>query len=222
MSLHRLALPLVLVLAACTGSPATATRDPSPARPDPAAADEDEDLGGKPEGGAGAAPAPGVTPSGPVTALETLVDESTARSAFPAKSAKDDDCYRNTPISGQAEMDYAAIVAKCGPPTGMIEFARKAKGAFDPNHRHDTFSVKLLANYCYRVYAIGDQSVGELNVRVQKPGGALIAMAGSHYAATIVDPDKAWCKKHDDERQFVVEAPKGQGAYVFAIWARPR
>lgn len=221
MPLRRVAL--LLFVSACTSTaPAASTQGTAPAHPEPAAADEEEEIAGKPDAGAAPIALADVKPSGPVTVLDALVKKETPRSAFPSASAKDADCYKNTPITGQAESDYAAIVAKCGPPTGMVEFARKAKGAFDASHRHDTFSVKLLANYCYRVYAIGDQSVGELNVRVQKPGGALIAMAGSHYATTIVDPDKAWCKKHDDERQFVVEAPKGQGAYVFAVWARPK
>jgi hypothetical protein len=219
MSLRRLAL--LLALSACTSTaPAASTQGTAPAHPDPAAGEEDEEIATAPDGGA--AIASDVKPGGPITALDAIVRKDTPRSAFPSSSSKDADCYKNTPITGQAESDYSAIVAKCGAPTGMIEFARKAKGAFDANHRHDTFSVKLLANYCYRVYAIGDQSVGELNIRVQKPGGALIAMAGSHYATAIIDPDKAWCKKHDDERQFVVEAPKGNGAYVFAVWARPR
>lgn len=207
--------------AACAGAkPAPATTAATVLAPSAssAAASGDED-----EGPATSLPSPSLGDAPPaVMPLLGLFDKTAKKSEFPKKIIADGDCWKATALGGTAENGYAAIAGKCGPPTGMKEFVTKASGKLDAKHPRDAYSVKMLGGFCYRFFAIGDESIGNLGIRVQTPKGALLSIGQSSRAAAILDPEEAWCKTHDRELTFVVEAPSGKGSYVFGVWARPK
>lgn len=156
-------------------------------------------------------------------ALEGLFEKSAAKADFPKKTASDRDCYRTVGISGKADKDYDAILAACGAPTGMKEWTKRVTGKLDAKNPRDTYAIKLRGGLCYRVYAIGDTSLGNLDIRVQRTTGALLSMDQSKQAIAILDPEEPWCKTHDRELHFIVETTGGAGGnYVFGVWARPK
>ncbi len=154
--------------------------------------------------------------------LDGLFDKTAKKADFPKKSAKDGECLREAGLSGKADKDYDAVVAKCGAPTGMKEYTKKATGTFDAKHPRDVYRVKMLGGFCYRFWAVGDKSVGNIDIRVQTPKGALVSIDQSSQSVAVLDPDEPWCKTHDREFDFVVETQNGKGSYVFGVWARPK
>lgn len=238
MKTRHVALSVTLISLGC-GSPPAATPPPAPsaaaapasAAPDasvtpaapvasaaPAPDDDEVSAGAK----AAAAASKPVAVNG-VTTLEPLLAKGAPKADFPKKSASDKDCLQAASLSGKAAADFDAIAAKCGAPTGMKEYVKKVTGTLDAKHPRETYSVKMLGGFCYRFFAIGDHAIGDMDIRVQTPKGALVSMDQSKQAVAVLDPDEPWCKTHDREFQFVVESASGKpGAYVFGVYARPK
>jgi hypothetical protein len=167
-------------------------------------------------------PATGATTSPAPVTLDALFDKTAKKTDFPKKTADDGDCVRKVSLSGKNDKDYDALLASCGNPTGMKEYTKKVTGKLDSKHPRDEYVVKMAGGFCYRFYAIGDDSVGNLDVRVQRRDGDLVSMDQSKQAVAILDPDAPWCKTHDREFHFVVESTAGKGGYTFGVWARPK
>jgi hypothetical protein len=206
-----------------TGSSSGSTASSGDAGGSSAPSDEDLDEVSATSKAAAAAAKPstatGTTGGG---TLDTLLDKTAKKDGFPKKTASDKDCLREAQFMGKADKDYDALMAKCGAPTGMKEYTKKTTGKLDAKHPRDTYRVKMLGGFCYRFWAIGDKEVGNLDIRVQTPKGALVSIDQSTQAVAVLDPDEPWCKSHDRDFDFVVETQNGKGTYVFGVWARPK
>ena len=154
-------------------------------------------------------------------ALDVEIAKGTKK--FPKQTVGDHDCWKSIGLIGKAERDYDTIIAACGEPTGMLEFVKPAKGELGPSHKRDTFTVKMVSTFCYRIFAAGDASIGDLDIRVEKNGGALVMVDKTTQPVAIIDSDKAWCADQDTTYtvHFDVDGP-GHGKYVFGIWAKPK
>lgn len=141
---------------------------------------------------------------------------------YPKASVKDADCSKGIGYTGNASKDYAELTSKCGAPTGLKEYAKTVTGKFDGSHLRDVYTFKMKGGFCYRFFAVADDTVTGLDVRVQRPEGDLVSMAASKSFVTIMDPDRVWCKTHDCEFRLVVETTSGKGNYSFGVWARPK
>jgi hypothetical protein len=189
----------------------------------PPAEEEDKDEISPSAKAAAAAAAKSVNGDAPAGGpLDALWDKSVKKGDFPKKTAKDSDCLREANLQGNATKDYDAVLGKCGAPTGMKEYTKKVVGKLDGKHPRDVYRIKMAGGFCYRFWAIGDKDVGNLDIRVQTPKGALVSIDQSKQAVAVLDPDEPWCKAHDREFDFVVETQGGKGAYVFGVWARPK
>ena len=235
-------LPLLVPIFGCGGSKPAAPTTPTPSDAADAGAggggastgssdagstaaaepEEDKDEVSASSKAAAAAAKPSAAPAPAGGPLDGLFDKTAKKADFPKKTANDKDCLREAQLSGKAAKDYDAIMAKCGGPTGMKEYTKKVTGTFDAKHPRDVYRVKMLGGFCYRFWAVGDQAVGNLDIRVQTPKGALVSIDQSSQAVAMLDPDEPWCKSHDREFDFVVETQGGKGAYVFGVWARPK
>jgi hypothetical protein len=154
--------------------------------------------------------------------LDGLFDKTAKKAEFPKKTADDGDCVRAVSLTGKNDKDYEALLASCGAPTGMKEYTKKVTGKLDAKHPRDEYVITMVGGFCYRFYAIGDSSFGDINIRVQRRDGDLVSMDQSKQAIAILDPGQPWCKTHDREFHFVVETAAGAGGYTFGVWARPK
>lgn len=156
--------------------------------------------------------------------MTPLLTKATPKSAYPKATVGDKECWGSVRLSGQHEKDYAAIIAACGTPTGSLEYAKPVAGKLHHKHdKRDTYTLKLLAGMCYRYYAVADQGINDLDILVEKPGGALIADDKQTSPVAIVDIDKSWCMDEDAEYVFALEVDGvGKGGYMFGVWARPK
>jgi hypothetical protein len=235
-----LAVPLALAIGplACGGAAAPpADAPPAPAAaPAAAAGPVAASAPQAPQAPAPAAPAaapaasepawidPGEKPDG--FELVALFDKTKSKGSFPKKTVGDADCWTSIGVTGDHAKDFQAIVAACGTPTGLVEYAKPIEGKL--HHAHDprdVYKLKVMSNYCYRYFAVADDGIKDLDLLIEKPGGALIGDDKTSSPVAIIESDKPWCQDEDQTIEFHVEVKAGSrdnGHYVLGVWARPK
>jgi hypothetical protein len=213
-------------LAACGGgAPVAAT--PSPAAP--------------PEGSSPATPAvanasaptpAAAPPEGDYDDPEEAKDPATLtplwvqgrKPSFPKATVGEHECWQTVSPTGDARTDYDAIVSRCGAPTGAIEYVKPAKGKLHHKlDKRDTFIVPLRGGLCYRFFGIADATIKDIDILIERPGGALVGDDKTDGPVAIIESEKAWCMGKDGIYNFLVEIDgEGQGNYVFGVWARAK
>jgi hypothetical protein len=143
---------------------------------------------------------------------------------FPKATVGDRDCWQDLELSGDAGRDYAALIARCGTPTGVAEYAHPAKGHLHHKHdQRDSFKLQLARGYCYRYFAVADSSIDDLDILVERYGGDLVGDDDTRGQVAIIQSDKPWCMNDDVDYDFEVAVNgKGQGNYLIGVWARPQ
>jgi len=187
--------------------PAPSTAPPAVA-PAPSASEAWSDPNEKPDG----------------FALSPLFDKKKAKSSFPKKSANDAECWTAVVANGDHTHDYDAILAACGTPTGLAEYAHPIEGKLHHVHDpRDIYKLSLLGGYCYRYFAVADSGIADLDLLIEKPGGALVGDDKTNSPVAIIETDKPWCLDDDQTLEFHVQVDgPGSGGYLFGVWARPK
>jgi hypothetical protein len=156
--------------------------------------------------------------------LAPLFDKKKSKASFPKKTANDADCWATVGVTGDHTKDYAAIVAACGAPTGLAEYVHPIEGKL--HHLHDprdVYKISLLGGYCYRYFAVADSGIADLDLLIEKPGGALVGDDKTNSPIAIIESDKPWCVDEDQTLEFHVQVDgPGSGGYLFGAWARPK
>jgi hypothetical protein len=161
--------------------------------------------------------------SGPI-AMAIQFDKAKSKASFPKRTKPDAQCWAQVSATGDHAKDYQAIVAACGAPTGLLEYAKPVDGKLHHEHDpEDVFTLPVLAGYCYRYFAIADASISDLDLLIEKKGGALVGDDKTSGPYAIVDGEQAWCQDEDLNLEFhlKVDGP-GKGGYTFGVWARPK
>jgi hypothetical protein len=156
--------------------------------------------------------------------LTTLFDKKKPRASFPKKSAGDADCFTTVSPTGKHAQDYVALAAACGAPTGLLEYVAPVEGKLHNVHDPvDIYKISLLGGFCYRYFAVADAGIADLDLLIEKPGGALVGDDKTNSPIAIIDGDKPWCIAEDQTLEFHVKVDgPGSGGYSFGVWARPK
>ena len=157
-------------------------------------------------------------------AMTALLTKSTPKASFPKRKIGDHECWQGTALMGKAKEDFQTVIDKCGAPTGMQEYAKPVEGKLHSKvDKRDVYVLKLLGNYCYRYFAMGDGSIKDLDILVEKPDGALVADDKTDQPFAIIDSANSWCVDQDTEYHFAIEVDGvGKGNYLFGVWAKPK
>lgn len=166
--------------------------------------------------------------AGPIR-MQVVLAAETPKASFPKATVGDRACWQDIGLIGDHQKDYEQVIAKCGRPTGMLEYAKPVTGRLhnveggDKHDKRDTFVLKLAAKRCYRFFAVADGSMVDMDIHVLEPNGALIATDQTKSPVAIVKNNEAWCVDRDDEYHFDLDVnAMGHGRYIFAVWARPK
>jgi hypothetical protein len=145
------------------------------------------------------------------------------RPTFSKGTVSERECWRDVALTGEARQDFASLVEHCGKPTGSIEYAKPSVGRLDHlRDKRDTFIVFLRAGLCYRFFGVGDATIQNLDILIER-NGALQAEDKTRGPVAIINTDQAWCMDSDAEYRFLVQVgAEGHGQYVFGVWARPK
>ncbi len=105
-----------------------------------------------------------------------------------------------------------------------MEYVKPVEGKL--HHKHDpedVFAMPVFAGYCYRYFAIADATISDLDLLIEKTGGALVGDDKTNSPYAIIDSEQAWCQDEDQSLEFhvCVDGP-GKGGYTFGAWARPK
>jgi hypothetical protein len=157
------------------------------------------------------------------TSMKPLFDKS-SKPPFPKATTSEATCWQSISLTGDAPKDYEQLAAKCGAPTGSVAYTQPASGKLHyKRDKRDTFSLHLVGGLCYRFFGVADGTVKDLDLLIEKKGGALVGDDKTQGPVAIIESSKSWCMDNDVDYQFNVEVDgTGTGRYVFAVWARPK
>lgn len=156
--------------------------------------------------------------------LSALFEKNIAKNKFPKATANDKGCWREVSLSGDHTADYNAVVEKCAQATGMLEYAKKSAGKVHHElDKRDTFTVPMHGGFCYRIFAVADRGIKDMDILITRQGGALIAEDKTQSPVAIIMSDEPWCIEDDTKFEFHVEVEgEGHGSYWFGLWAKPK
>ena len=178
-----------------------------------------------------AAPAPAASapPSAPAPASAAPTASAPEPPARPADASLPDGraapvggnwlrCYASFVPRTDPELDVLRLGLLCGPSNGMRKLTDARESAV-PNGggaREHRFAAE--SGDCYRIFAVGEPSVEDLDVEVFDPKGARIAWDTSDDRWPVVSPDGPFCVFSEGEHRAVIRAQRGAGRYAVEIW----
>jgi hypothetical protein len=128
-------------------------------------------------------------------------------------------CYGNFRPSGQPVKDVTRLSLLCGPENGMRRMSPTTlEGSVSEGSApaSSTFSGKR--GECYRVFAVAEPSVADLDVTIESSRGAAIAADHGEDAWPIVQPDRPFCPLEDDTLTLRISARRGAGRFAAEVW----
>ncbi len=129
------------------------------------------------------------------------------------------DCYSSFTPSGKARADLNRLTRACGPTGGMravTPVTHAEQNDKDPVDRY-TFYVPR-AGACYRVYAVGNRGVSDLDLLVRGPSGDDVAADLTHDAFPVLPPQGPLCFEQPGLYLLEVSVHRGQGGYAIQVW----
>lgn len=129
------------------------------------------------------------------------------------------ECYANFAPSGDANADLNRMTRACGPTGGMravTPVTRALQSERDPVDRYTFYVPK--AGACYRVYAVGNQGVQDLDLLIRGPSGDdVMADLGSD-PFPVLPPQGPMCFDAPGLYMLEVSVHRGQGGYAIQVW----
>ena len=130
-------------------------------------------------------------------------------------------CYANFRPAGNPKGDLSRLGRACGPPAGLrpVTPARtRYQRERDPVH---PYPLRIAApGHCYRIFAVGDAHVRDLDLVLRAPDGEEIAADLSHDAWPVLPPRAALCLDAPGLYVLEVSVFRGAGYYSVQIWGR--
>lgn len=171
----------------------------------------DQPTGGAPPPTSAPAKAP------PPSAEPTVASAGRIESGGPFVS-----CYAGFRPSAEPVRDVTRLSLVCGPSTGMRRVLDVAyEGALSEGGTSLEVPLKLQQGSCYRIFAVGDPQIEDLDVSVVSARGVVVAGDPGVDRVVILQPDRPLCSTADDEARIRVAAKKGRGRFALEIYAMP-
>lgn len=130
-------------------------------------------------------------------------------------------CYSTFSPSGDASGDLARLVRNCGPAGGMRALTavhQGQQGERDPVERL-SFEVPE-GGKCYRVYAVGDSGVKDLDLLLRGASGDAFVADVSHDSWPVLPPREPICLSEAGVYLLEVSVSRGEGRYALQVWGR--
>ncbi|MRG90514.1 hypothetical protein [Polyangium spumosum] len=128
-------------------------------------------------------------------------------------------CYGNFRLEGDPRKDLTRLTMLCGPANGMRRVTKEAfEGEVAEGGAPVSFPLKAKKGECYRVFAVADPTVTDLDVVVRSSRGTSIAKDHGEDRWPIVQPDRPFCPLEDDTLTVELAARRGKGTVVAEVW----
>lgn len=175
-------------------------------------------------------PAPTVTssPSGGVAPIATPSASSsaapiasTSASASPGVGGPWVRCYAHFRPTSTPVRDVTRLGMLCGPQNGMKQLGATIEGETVEERPAKTHAITLERGQCVRLFAVADEGVKDLAVRLLGPKGERLGGDHVNDRWPIVDADRAVCVFEAGTYTAEVEARRGKGKYALQVWLLP-
>lgn len=128
-------------------------------------------------------------------------------------------CYGSFHPQGDPVKDVTRLGILCGPENGMRRLAKAPfEGAVAEGTPGVTSTFEAKRGECYRVFAVAEAAVGDLDVTVHSSRGAPIAADHGEDAWPIVQPDRPFCPLENDRYTLEIAARRGHGRFAAEVW----
>ena len=167
---------------------------------------------------AGCGPAVAEGPASPTTRAQSATEVSSTDE--PEKTPWET-CYSSfTPI-GKAEDDLARLVRDCGTTGGMRAITKVRLGTQSSEDPVDRYAFQVPApDKCYRVYAVGDSAIKDLDLLLRGPKGTAMLADVTHDSWPVLPPREPICFSEPGLYMLEVSVYKGAGRYALQVWGR--
>jgi hypothetical protein len=129
-------------------------------------------------------------------------------------------CYGNFRLGGEPLKDVTRLGLMCGPANGMRRISKAPiEGEVLEGGEPVVAPLSAKKGECYRVFAVAEPSVRDLDVNVRSSRGASIAADHGEDAWPIVQPDRPFCPLEDDALSIELSARRGKGKVAAEVWA---
>ncbi|MBK8257312.1 MAG: hypothetical protein IPK82_32140 [Polyangiaceae bacterium] len=129
-------------------------------------------------------------------------------------------CRDAMSLSGDPLKDVTRIGLLCGPITGLRrKTAQAIVGVIGEKDPPVYTSFRVQKGACYRVFAVADEGVRELDVAVLSSRQVRVAADHSDGRVAVVQPDRPFCTFGDDVFSLEIGAAKGGGRFAAEVWA---
>jgi hypothetical protein len=128
-------------------------------------------------------------------------------------------CYGGFHPAGDPVKDVTRLSILCGPENGMKRLSKQPfEGTVAAGGPVASESFDARRGECYRVFAVAEPAVQDLDVVVRSSRGAPLAADHGEDAWPIVQPDRPFCPLEDDRYTVEVSAKRGGGRFAAEVW----
>jgi hypothetical protein len=128
-------------------------------------------------------------------------------------------CYGGFRSTGDPVKDVTRLAILCGPENGMKRLSKQTMtGEVREGAPAATEGFSAHRDECYRVFAVAEPNVVDLDVVVRSSRGAAVAADHGEDAWPIVQPDRPFCPLEDDRYTVEVTAKRGTGKFAAEVW----
>lgn len=129
-------------------------------------------------------------------------------------------CAEGLGLSGDPLKDVTRIGVLCGPSNGMRRKTGQAiVGVIGEHEPPVVTSLRLSRGACYRVFAVADAQVAELDVTVRSSHDVAVARDHAMGRLAVVQADRPFCTFADDLFTLEVAARRGSGRFAAEVWS---
>jgi hypothetical protein len=126
-------------------------------------------------------------------------------------------CYGSFVPRTDPRHDVERFGRACGAPNRMRRRLEPIEGSVAEGGKPAEHRFRVRRGGCYRVFAVAEPFVRDLDVEVLTVGGRRVAQDTGEDRWPIVEPDRPFCAFEAGEYRAVVRAQRGTGRYALAI-----
>ncbi|MEZ4298257.1 MAG: hypothetical protein R3B70_25110 [Polyangiaceae bacterium] len=130
-------------------------------------------------------------------------------------------CYKDFRPTEGPSADLQRLALSCAAPRGLRATSPLHNATQKAEDRAERLVLRVRKGRCYRLFAVADAGIRDLDVSVLAPDGRLVAADVSKDPWSVVPPRGPWCP--DEEGPFAVDVSvaDGEGSYVVGLWGSP-
>ncbi len=124
-----------------------------------------------------------------------------------------------TPKSKDVLAEVQKLAKGCADATKMKALGAPTKATQADKNPPQQIKLKAQAGKCYRVYAIADTGITDLDLLLKDSAGEIGAEDSTDDPSPVLLEDGAFCFKDADNAVVVVSVGAGKGTYAVQVWS---